>query len=471
MYFNSFDFLIFLPIVFVAYWLFQKGKLQFQNIILLVSSYIFYGWWDYRFLALIALSTLVDYLVGIRISLCDTQKLRKRWLLVSVIFNLGVLSFFKYCHFFIDSWIDLCSSIGYDIQDVTTLSIILPVGISFYTFQTMSYTIDIYRDKLGPTRDFISFAAFVSFFPQLVAGPIERATHLLPQFLEKRKYTRESISYGIKLIIWGFFLKLVVADRTAIYVNSVYNNVEYHDGLSLVFATILFAFQIYGDFAGYSLIAIGTAKLFGFDLMTNFKRPYFSTSIHEFWNRWHISLSTWFRDYLYIPLGGNRVGRYRWFFNLFITFLISGLWHGAKWTFVIWGAINGIYLIIEILCNGKRRKGVFNVISTFCFISFAWIFFRANSVGDAFYIINKIFTKPGKLYIGSGDDIAASIYAVLAIFLLVIIELKREYWNNNTFVAVITKSEFGRMFIYATLIYLILYLGVFGHSQFIYFQF
>ncbi|RKN00879.1 MBOAT family protein, partial [Aquimarina sp. AD1] len=420
MYFNSFDFLIFLPIVFVAYWLFQKGKLQFQNIILLVSSYIFYGWWDYRFLALIALSTLVDYLVGIRISLCDTQKLRKRWLLVSVIFNLGVLSFFKYCHFFIDSWIDLCSSIGYDIQDVTTLSIILPVGISFYTFQTMSYTIDIYRDKLGPTRDFISFAAFVSFFPQLVAGPIERATHLLPQFLEKRKYTRESISYGIKLIIWGFFLKLVVADRTAIYVNSVYNNVEYHDGLSLVFATILFAFQIYGDFAGYSLIAIGTAKLFGFDLMTNFKRPYFSTSIHEFWNRWHISLSTWFRDYLYIPLGGNRVGRYRWFFNLFITFLISGLWHGAKWTFVIWGAINGIYLIIEILCNGKRRKGVFNVISTFCFISFAWIFFRANSVGDAFYIINKIFTKPGKLYIGSGDDIAASIYAVLAIFLLVI---------------------------------------------------
>ncbi|WP_027391619.1 MBOAT family O-acyltransferase [Aquimarina latercula] len=471
MYFNSFDFLIFLPIVFVAYWLFQKGKLQFQNIILLVSSYVFYGWWDYRFLALIALSTLVDYLVGIRISLCDTQKLRKRWLLVSVIFNLGVLSFFKYCHFFIDSWVDLCSSIGYDIQDVTTLSIILPVGISFYTFQTMSYTIDIYRDKLGPTRDFISFAAFVSFFPQLVAGPIERATHLLPQFLEKRKYTRESISYGIKLIIWGFFLKLVVADRTAIYVNSVYNNVEYHDGLSLVFATILFAFQIYGDFAGYSLIAIGTAKLFGFDLMTNFKRPYFSASIHEFWNRWHISLSTWFRDYLYIPLGGNRVGRYRWFFNLFITFLISGLWHGAKWTFVIWGAINGIYLIIEILCNGKRRKGVFNVISTFCFISFAWIFFRANSVSDAFYIINKIFTKPGKLYIGSGDDIAASIYAVLAIFLLVIIELKREYWNNNTFVAVITKSEFGRMFIYATLIYLILYLGVFGHSQFIYFQF
>nr|WP_299179771.1 MBOAT family O-acyltransferase [uncultured Aquimarina sp.] len=471
MYFNSFDFLIFLPIVFVVYWLFQKGNLQFQNIILLISSYIFYGWWDYRFLALIALSTIVDYLVGIKINLCAAQKLRKRWLLVSIFFNLGVLSFFKYCHFFIDSWVDLCSSIGYDIQDVTTLNIILPVGISFYTFQTMSYTIDVYRGKLQPTRDFISFAAFVSFFPQLVAGPIERATHLLPQFLEKRKYTKESISYGIKLIIWGFFFKLVVADRTAIYVNSVYNNVEYHDGLSLVFATVLFAFQIYGDFAGYSLIAIGTAKLFGFDLMTNFKRPYFSASIHEFWNRWHISLSTWFRDYLYIPLGGNRVGRYRWFFNLFITFLISGLWHGAKWTFVIWGAINGVYLIIEILCNGKKRKGVFSIISTFCFISFAWIFFRANSVGDAFYIINKIFTKPGKLYIGSGDDIAASIYAVLAILLLVILELKREYWNNNTFVAVITKSEVGRMFIYATLIYLILYLGVFGHSQFIYFQF
>ncbi|SEK53339.1 D-alanyl-lipoteichoic acid acyltransferase DltB, MBOAT superfamily [Aquimarina amphilecti] len=471
MYFNSFDFLIFLPIVFVAYWLFEKRKIRFQNVILLIASYVFYGWWDWRFLSLIGLSTLVDYFVGIRISLCDTDKLKKRWLLVSIFFNLGVLSFFKYCHFFIDSWVDLCNSIGYDIKDVTTLNIILPVGISFYTFQTMSYTIDVYRDKLKPTKDFISFAAFVSFFPQLVAGPIERATHLLPQFLKERKYSKESISYGIKLIIWGFFLKLVLADRTAIYVNSVYNNVEYHDGLSLIFATILFAFQIYGDFAGYSLIAIGTAKLFGFDLMTNFRRPYFSGSIHEFWNRWHISLSTWFRDYLYIPLGGNRVGRYRWFFNLFITFLISGLWHGAKWTFVIWGAINGIYLIIEILCNGKKRKGILNIISTFCFISFAWIFFRANSVNDAFYIINKIFTEPGKLYIGSGDDIAASLYAVLAIFLLVIIEFKREYLQNITIINFFTKKEIGRMFMYATLIYLILYLGVFGHSQFIYFQF
>ncbi len=471
MYFNSFDFLLFLPIIFVVYWFFQKRKIHFQNILLLVASYIFYGWWDYRFIALIALSTLVDYLVGIKISHCDDHKFKKRWLLVSVFFNLGVLSFFKYCNFFIDSWVDLFNSIGYDIKNVTTLSIILPVGISFYTFQTMSYTIDVYRGKLQPTRDFISFAAFVSFFPQLVAGPIERATHLLPQFLEKRKYTIESISYGVKLIIWGFFLKLVVADRAAIYVNSVYNNVEYHDGLSLIFATILFAFQIYGDFAGYSLIAIGTAKLFGFNLMTNFRRPYFSASIHEFWNRWHISLSTWFRDYLYIPLGGNRVGRYRWFFNLFITFLISGLWHGAKWTFVIWGAINGIYLIIEILCNGKKRKGTLNIISTFCFISFAWIFFRANSVLDAFYIISKIFTKPGKLYIGSGDDIAASIYAVLAIFLLVVIEFRREYLKNTVVINFIIKREIGRMFMYATLIYLILYLGVFGNSQFIYFQF
>ncbi|MHA7059209.1 MBOAT family O-acyltransferase [Aquimarina sp. M1] len=435
------------------------------------ASYVFYGWWDWRFLSLIALSTFVDYLVGIRIHLCDVEKLKKRWLIVSICFNLGVLSFFKYCHFFIDSWVDLCNSIGYTIKDVTTLSIILPVGISFYTFQTMSYTIDIYRGKLEPTRDFISFAAFVSFFPQLVAGPIERATHLLPQFLEKRKYTKESISYGIKLIIWGFFLKLVVADRTAIYVNSVYNNVEYHDGLSLLFATVLFAFQIYGDFAGYSLIAIGTAKFFGFDLMTNFKRPYFSASIHEFWNRWHISLSTWFRDYLYIPLGGNRVGKFRWFFNLFITFLISGLWHGAKWTFVIWGAINGVYLIIEILCNGKKRKGVLNVICTFCFISFAWIFFRANSVDDAFYIINKIFTNPGSLYIGSGDDITASLYAVLAIFLLLTIEFRRECLKDIIFINFIKKTETGRMFVYALLIYLILYLGVFGDSQFIYFQF
>ncbi|GAA0720723.1 MBOAT family protein [Aquimarina litoralis] len=469
MYFNSFDFLIFLPVTFLLYWFLDNRKIVFQNLLLLAASYIFYGWWDWRFLSLIALSTVVDYVVGLKIYESNSKKHKKRWLLCSVFFNLGLLAFFKYCNFFIDSWIELCSAIGIQNQEFTVMRIILPVGISFYTFQTMSYTIDVYREKLKPTKDLVAFAAFVSFFPQLVAGPIERATHLLPQFLNKRSVSQGSISLGCKLIIIGFFLKLVIADRAAIYVNAVYNNVELHDGLSFIFATVLFAFQIYGDFAGYSLIAIGTAKFFGFDLMTNFRRPYFAASIHEFWNRWHISLSTWFRDYLYIPLGGNRVGKFRWFFNLFITFLISGLWHGASWTFVLWGAINGAYLIIEVLLKAKSRKGILNIISTFILICFSWIFFRANTVSEAFCIVKKIVLQPGKLYIGMGDDIAAPFYAVLAIIVLIGFEIWREYIGSVK--QITEKTEISRMLAYSLLIFLILYLGVFGDSQFIYFQF
>ncbi|WP_348772825.1 MBOAT family O-acyltransferase [Aquimarina sp. MMG016] len=436
----------------------------------MIASYVFYGWWDWRFLSLIALSTVMDYFVGFRIYESTNKEHRKRWLWLSMVFNLGLLGFFKYYNFFIDSWIDMLSSFGYQSESTWTLQVILPVGISFYTFQTMSYSIDIYREKLKPTRDFIAFAAFVSFFPQLVAGPIERATNLLPQFLQKRSFSYKTFSYGAKLMIWGFFLKLVVADRAAIYVNAVYNNVENHEGLSFIAATILFAFQIYGDFAGYSLIAIGTAKLFGFDLMTNFRRPYFSASVSEFWTRWHISLSTWFRDYLYIPLGGNRVVKPRWLFNLFITFLISGLWHGANWTFVFWGALNGIYLIAEVLLFKKDRKGIFNVLITFILINFAWIFFRANSIEQALYIVKTIITSPGRLYIGSGDDIAASIYAVLAITILFLVETKKEYFDN-LFSVSRSRIEILRLGGYAAVIFMILYFGVFGKSQFIYFQF
>ncbi|WP_370443840.1 MBOAT family protein [Aquimarina sp. AU474] len=435
-----------------------------------MASYVFYGWWDWRFLSLIALSTITDYIVGFRIQNASTQYVKKRWLWVSIVFNIGLLGFFKYFNFFIDSWVDLLASIGYQSQNVWMLNILLPVGISFYTFQTMSYSIDIYKGKLKPTKNFIAFAAFVSFFPQLVAGPIERATNLLPQFLKKREFTYKAFSYGIKLMIWGFFLKLVVADRAAIYVNAVFNNIENHDGLSFIVATLFFAFQIYGDFAGYSLIAIGTAKLFGFDLMTNFRRPYFSASVGEFWTRWHISLSTWFRDYLYIPLGGNRVVKSRWLFNLFITFLISGLWHGANWTFVIWGALNGIYLIIEALLFKKNRKGLLNVFVTFCLINFAWIFFRANTLENAIYIIRDIFTTPGRLYIGSGDDIAASLYATLAIMILLVIETKKEYFNRIFSISK-NKLEVVRLTGYALVVFIILYFGVFGESQFIYFQF
>ena len=325
-------------------------------------------------------------------------------------------------------------------------------------------------NKIKPTSDIISFFTFVSFFPQLVAGPIERASNLLPQFHSKKYFSYHKFSSGLKLIIWGFFLKIVVADRIALYVNAVYNNVDKHEGLTFIVATIFFAFQIYGDFAGYSLIAIGTAKLFDINLMTNFNRPYFSRSVSEFWTRWHISLSTWFKDYVYIPLGGNRVSRSRWFFNILITFLISGLWHGANWTFIIWGALNGIYLIAEAIIFKKPKKGLLNIIITFALINFSWIFFRANNITDALYIVQTIFTNPGNLYIGSGFDITAPIYALLAIFILLIVEIKNEFFNSILSISQ-NQIKIVPSLAYSLIIIIILYLGVFGKGQFIYFQF
>jgi alginate O-acetyltransferase complex protein AlgI len=469
MIFNSIDFAIFLPVVFILYWLVSNKHLKLQNLLIVAASYLFYGWWDWRFLSLIIFSTIIDYSVGIGLSRQEDTTKRKALLWTSIFVNLGLLGFFKYFNFFLDSFTKTFSFFGAEITS-SSLNIILPVGISFYTFQTLSYSIDVYKRKLEPTKDFIAFSAFVSFFPQLVAGPIERAFNLLPQFTAQRKYSYQVFSYGIKQIIWGFFLKLVVADRAAVYVNAIYNNAENHEGLSFIAATILFSFQIYGDFAGYSLIAIGVAKLFGFDLMKNFNRPYFSSTVSEFWTRWHISLSTWFRDYLYIPLGGNRVIKPRLLFNLFITFLISGLWHGANWTFVVWGALNGIYIIVEVFLFNKRSSKIINVVFTFILINFAWIFFRANSIGDAFFIVENIITNPGKLYIGSGPDVTAPIYAGFAIALLLLVEIKREYFNS-LFSVSLHKLEFVRMFNYAILVYIILSFGVFGESNFIYFQF
>ncbi|MDB2606194.1 MBOAT family protein [Zobellia sp.] len=469
MLFNSIDFAIFLPIVFAIYWGIFNNNLKLQNIVLLTASYIFYGWWDWTFLSLIIFSSFVDFFVGQNLERKTDQTTRKRLLYLSIFINLGFLAFFKYYNFFADSFVSSFSFFGHDIS-YESLKIILPVGISFYTFQTLSYSIDVYNKKLKPSNDIIVFFTFVSFFPQLVAGPIERATNLLPQFTKSRKFSYDSLSYGFKLMIWGFFLKVVVADRASIYVNAIYNNIESHQGLSFISATFFFAFQIYGDFAGYSLIAIGTAKLFGFNLMTNFRRPYFSSSVSEFWTRWHISLSTWFRDYLYIPLGGNRVSKSRWLLNLFITFLISGLWHGANWTFVVWGALNGIYLILEVLLFKNRKKTFINILATFVLINFAWIFFRANSINGAFYIVKTIFTNLGELYIGRGPDKTAPIYALLAISILLALEVKREYFDSLFSISK-HKNEFIRMGAYAILIFLILYLGIFDDSQFIYFQF
>ncbi len=399
MLFNSFEFLIFLPTVFLLYWFVFQKNLRVQNLLLLISSYVFYGWWDYRFLSLIFLSTVVDYFVGLKIHDSNDKKIKKSYLWISILFNLGLLGFFKYFNFFIDSWIDLLGAIGYEQKSTWTLNVILPVGISFYTFQTISYSLDIYHGKLKPTKDFISFASFVSFFPQLVAGPIERASNLLPQILTNRKFKYEQGVQGLRLILYGMFKKVVIADSLAPIVDKIFENYATLNGGVLLLGLIYFSFQIYCDFSGYSDIAIGTSKLFGFELMSNFKFPYFSRDVGEFWRRWHISLSTWFRDYLYIPLGGSKGSKWLSMRNIFIIFIVSGFWHGANWTFIMWGLIHAM-LYIPLFLRGKNRKYTTSIVaegklfpslkelfqmgSTFFLTMIAWVFFRSESVLDGF---------------------------------------------------------------------------------------
>ena len=409
MLFQSFEFLVFLPVIFLLYWFVFNKNLKAQNILLLIASYFFYGWWDWRFLSLIAFSSVVDYIVGNKIGFHknnNEDRKAKIYLTISLVMNLGLLGVFKYFNFFIDSFQDITSLIGFQ-TNISSLQIILPVGISFYTFQTLSYSIDVYRGHIKPTKDIIVFFTFVSFFPQLVAGPIERATNLLPQFLKNRKFNYEQTRDGLLQILAGLFKKLVIADTCAIYVNQIFDSNEELKGSVLLLGAIYFAFQIYGDFSGYSDIAIGVSKLFGFKLMTNFKTPYFSRDISEFWRRWHISLSTWFRDYLYIPLGGSRGGKFQQIKNTFIIFIVSGFWHGANWTFVFWGAINAIYFL-PLLLLGKNRnyldavasgklfpsfKEIFQIGITFFMTCIAWVFFRAENVTSAFTYISGIFSK------------------------------------------------------------------------------
>jgi D-alanyl-lipoteichoic acid acyltransferase DltB (MBOAT superfamily) len=355
MLFNSIDFAIFLPIVFMLYWFVANKYLKLQNLLIVAASYLFYGWWDWRFLSLIIFSTVVDYSVGLGLAKAEDKTKRKALLWTSIIVNLGFLGFFKYYNFFLDNFITAFSFFGTEIKS-SSLNIILPVGISFYTFQTLSYSIDVYKRKLEPTRDFIAFSAFVSFFPQLVAGPIERATHLLPQFYAKRTFQYSKAVDGMRQILWGLFKKIVIADNCSKYANLIFNNSADYTGSTLVLGVLFFTFQIYGDFSGYSDIAIGTARLFGFNLMRNFAFPYFSRDIAEFWRRWHISLSTWFRDYLYIPLGGSRGGTWMKVRNTFIIFIVSGFWHGANWTFIVWGALNAIYFLPLLLTKNNRKN-------------------------------------------------------------------------------------------------------------------
>lgn len=476
MIFNSIPFLIFLPIVFILYWFVFK-KLNSQNILLLIASYFFYGWWDYRFLMLIAGSTLADYFIALAIDKKDSKKCRKGLLLCSIGCNLLLLGYFKYLNFFIESFIEISNSIGLS-SNYSSLQIILPVGISFYTFQTLSYTIDVYRREIQPTSNFVIFATYVSFFPQLVAGPIERAKNLLPQFINPRKFDFHQAKSGIQLIIWGLFQKVVIADNCATFVNTIFDSYERLNSLSLILGAFYFAFQIYGDFAGYSNIAIGTARLFGFDLMRNFNYPYFSKNIGEYWRRWHISLSTWFRDYLYIPLGGSRGSKFQQIRNVFIIFIVSGFWHGANWTFIAWGGLHALFFIPILLKRSTSRsfqnkqkeenplsfRGIIQIGLTFFLTCIAWVFFRSATITDSVNYLKRIVTDQRFNFEYLSIE-RYNIEMTLLVFFLILTE-----WRNRSKEHPLNgKYEFSKMVV---LIICILIFGVFSnHSTFIYFQF
>ena len=489
MLFNSLEYAIFLPIVFAIYWLLQK-RLRLQNLCVVIASYVFYGWWDWRFLILIAFTSFCSWGSGLLIAKGvqkDTEGLRggqnilfasKFWLWLNIAINIGILGVFKYYDFFVTEFGNI---FGIDTSSLL-LRVILPVGISFYTFQALSYSIDVYRGNIKPTKDIIAFFAFISFFPQLVAGPIERATNLLPQFLQNRKFDYEQGIDGMRQILWGLFKKIVIADNCATYVDQVWSSYGTQSGSTLLLAAILFTFQIYGDFSGYSDIAIGTAKLFGIKLMRNFNNPYFSRDIAEFWRRWHISLTTWFRDYVYIPLGGSRVGKWKIVRNTFIIFLVSGIWHGANWTFLAWGAYHAV-LFLPLILLGKNRKytgqvaegrilptwrEALQMLLTFGLVVVGWIIFRAETIGQAWEILcslcsSSLFSVPYLM----NRAFYMPLCATTVLMLLV------EWINRNQQHGLgrVTKWRTLNLVIYYVLIVMMYQLSVSGDVQFIYFQF
>lgn len=483
MLFNSFEFFVFLPVVFFLYWYIFNKNVKIQNILIIGGSYLFYGWWDWRFLFLIFSSTLVDYFVGAQIHKQTDHIKRKYWLWVSIIFNIGLLGFFKYFNFFTESFIEMFHLFGYEMQNSWTLRIILPVGISFYTFQTMSYSLDIYYKKLKPTHDFLSFMAFVSFFPQLVAGPIERASNLLSQIEQPRSFKYEQVVNGMKLILWGLFKKLVIADSIAPIVDDIFNNYGEYSASTLILGVCLFSFQVYGDFSGYSDIAIGTSKLFGIELMSNFKFPNFSRNVAEYWQRWHVSLSTWFRHYLYIPLGGSRVSKLKSVRNIIIIFLVSGFWHGANWTFIIWGAIHAV-LYIPVFLMGRNRiyignvigqnswlpsiKEVLQVLLTFLLVTFSRIFFRSPSVTDAFNYLGNIFNNfTYETYHHPHGYRMVDYYVLLGVFISYEYLIRKDERSPFKF-----KSKIVRLIIYALVVLaMLLFYDNNVDRSFIYFQF
>ncbi|RZJ65399.1 MAG: MBOAT family protein [Flavobacterium sp.] len=476
MIFNSFDFLFFLPVVFALHWFVFGKSTKAQNVLLLVASYFFYACWDWRFLFLLVFSTGLDYFTGLKMFDAPTKTGKKFWFWLSIVINLGFLGVFKYYNFFAESFAEMLSEFGFTVH-ATTLDVILPVGISFYTFHGLSYVIDIYNDKIKPERNFIDYSVFVSFFPLLVAGPIERATHLLPQIQRKRDFKYSQAVDGLRQILWGLFMKTVVADNCAEVVNQVFNSQDTMNPTSLAIGAVFFAFQIYGDFSGYSNIALGTARLFGVELLRNFAYPYFSRDIAEFWRRWHISLSTWFRDYLYIPLGGSKGGLKMQVRNTFIIFLVSGFWHGANWTFIVWGALNALYIMPLVIFKLNRKNTnivaensifpsvteVFQMLITFAITVLAWIFFRADNVHDAVSYIGRLFE------VTSYAKPEVSLKPFLFILILIVVEWMQRRKPHGLDIAHI-RISWVRWCIYFFVFLLILFFAATSDS-FIYFQF
>lgn len=483
MLFNSIEFLIFFPVVAAIFFALPQ---RFRQVFLLAASYYFYMCWKAEYAILILVSTLIDYVAALRMGKTTEKSARTKYLILSLAANLGILFAFKYANFFNESIRAVLQqfNIFYGFPGFDWL---LPVGISFYTFQSMSYTIDVYRGEKEPERRFTTFALYVAFFPQLVAGPIERSVRLLPQLDRTVRFDYDRLISGLRLMLWGFFKKVVIADRLAIYVNQVYNSPGEYQGFTLLLATYFFAFQIYCDFSGYSDIAIGTARIMGYDLMLNFRQPYFSQSISEFWKRWHISLSSWFKDYLYIPLGGNRVSKPRWYFNLLAVFLVSGLWHGANWTFALWGFLHGFYLVFSIWTQKAReamagllkidrfpllQRGL-KIFLTFHLVCFAWVFFRANSVAEAFLILRNLlrldFSPAGLAAINVALGWGELLIALGSILLLEVYHLLER--TGRLKILVLGQPRTFRWAIYYALILGIVFFGVFNHTEFIYFQF
>ena len=471
--FTSIEYLVFFPVVFLLYWILGRNK-TVQNIIIVTASLFFYGWWDWRFLGLLLITTLTTFYGGAVIEKTDGDRKKQKWISAGVIMlNLGILFFFKYYNFFIQSFSDTFSLFGKRLS-VNTLNIILPVGISFYTFTALSYTIDIYQKKIEATKNLLAYCAYTMFFPSILSGPISRATKQLPQYFKKRVFNYDKAVEACKLILMGTVMKLCLADRLCIYVDTVYANIPNHNGTTLLFTSILYTIQIYADFAGYSLLAIGSGKLLGIELPTNFIRPYFSKTVTEFWRRWHISLTTWFRDYIYFPLGGNRVSKMRWMLNTMIVFVVSGLWHGAAYTFLIWGALHGACMIIERLLYAKKIKeisdklnirNILRIVLTFCIVSFAWIFFRAETLGDAIEIIRKILMSHGSLFV----DINTLSMAFIALAIVFIYDFTHEYGIRLRLLN--SRIKIVRYATAALLICYIIGFGVLNSGSFIYFQF